>query len=115
MQEVYFSSIAYLYKSKFFNFPHNSLIMLAETTTEKPQVTAALNPSHIMQIGMGFQASKLLLTAVKLELFTMLAPKPLSAKEIQEKLHLQCTTRHAFDWLDALASLGFLERNGLLE
>ena len=47
--------------------------MLAETTTEKSQTTAALNPSHIMQIGMGFWATKVLLSAVNLELFTLIA------------------------------------------
>jgi len=87
--------------------------MLAETATEKPQM-AALNPSHIMQIGMGFWASKVLLSAVKLELFTMLAPQPLAATAIREKLHLQCNIRHVFDWLDTLVSLGFLQRADLL-
>ncbi len=68
-----------------------------------------------MQLGMGFWASKILLTAVKLELFTHLATKPMSGSEIKEKLHFGCSDRHVFDWLDALASLGFLEREGLLE
>jgi len=68
-----------------------------------------------MQIGMGFWASKVLLAAVKLELFSLLAPQPLTAREIQQKLNLQCTTRHVFDWLDTLVSLGFLQREGLLD
>src|SRR3954468_20189538 len=89
--------------------------MLAETTTPKPQTATKLTPSHIMQIGMGFWASKVLLAAVKLELFTLLATKPLSAKEIQENLHLNCILRHVFDWLDTLVSLGFLQREGLLD
>ncbi len=73
------------------------------------------NPSKIMQIGMGFWASKVMLSAVKFGLFTLLAPKPLPAKEIKEKLGFNCSDRHVFDWLDTLVSLGFLERNGLLE
>jgi len=89
--------------------------MLAEQTTGKSTVTATLNPSKIMQVGMGFWASKVMLTAVKLELFTLLAAKPLSVKEIKERLHLGCSDRHVFDWLDTLVSLGFLERKGLLE
>jgi len=89
--------------------------MLAESTTQKTQAAATLNPSKIMQVGMGFWASKILLTAVKFKLFTLLSPQPLSAREIKEQLHLNCTERHVYDWLDALVSLGFLERKGLLE
>jgi precorrin-6B methylase 2 len=89
--------------------------MLAETTTEKTKVVATLNPSKIMQIGMGFWASKVLLTAVRFELFTLLAPQPLSASEIKQRLKLKCSDRHVYDWLDTLVSVGFLERKGLLE
>lgn len=64
---------------------------------------------------MGFWASKAMLTAVKFELFTLLAGGSLSAKDIKEKLSLHCTDRHVFDWLDTLVSLGFLDRKGLLE
>ena len=89
--------------------------MLAETTTEKTQVAATLNPSKIMQTGMGFWASKVLLTSVKFELFTLLAAQPLSAMEIKQRLKLNCSDRHVYDWLDTLVSMGFLERKGLLE
>lgn len=89
--------------------------MVTESTPENVQTPAALNPSKIMQVGMGFWACKVLLTAVKFKLFTLLSPGPLSAKEIKRQLHLNCTERHVYDWLDALVSLGFLERKGLLE
>ena len=36
---------------------------------------AELDPSHIMQVGMGFWPSKTVLSAVELELFTHSAPK----------------------------------------
>lgn len=88
--------------------------MLAETK-QKTQTAVTLNPSKIMQIGMGFWASKVLLTAVKFKLFTLLSSHPLSAKEIMQQLNLNCSERHVYDWLDALVSLGFLERKGLLE
>jgi len=88
--------------------------MLAESTTEK-KVVNTLNPSKIMQIGMGFWASKVLLSAVKFELFTLLAPRPADATEIKQRLGLNCSDRHVYDWLDTLVSLGFLERKGLLE
>lgn len=89
--------------------------MLAESTVQKTQSAITLNPSKIMQVGMGFWASKVLLTAVKFKLFTLLSQKPLSANEIKNQLHLNCTERHVYDWLDALVSLGFLERKGLLQ
>ncbi|HMK17436.1 MAG TPA: methyltransferase [Chitinophagaceae bacterium] len=73
-------------------------------------------PSSIMQIGTGFWASKILLSAIKFQLFTKLAEqKEMSAKEIKTALNLKCTDRHLFDFLDALAAFGFLHRDGLLE
>ncbi|HTI89922.1 MAG TPA: methyltransferase [Puia sp.] len=68
-----------------------------------------------MQIGMGFWPSKVLLTAVKCGLFTVLGAGPLSGVEIREKLGFGCSERHVFDWLDVMVSLGFLERKGLLQ
>jgi hypothetical protein len=79
------------------------------------QITSQPDPSRIMQIGLGFWASKVLLTAVKFRLFTLLAAGALSAREIKRKLAFQTTDRHVYDWLDALVSLGFLKRSGILE
>ena len=78
-------------------------------TTAKTQV----NPSKIMQVGTGFMASKTLLTAVHMELFTILAKRELSGKEIQSRLGLH--NRNLYDFLDALVALGFLKRTGLKE
>ncbi|MCW5517959.1 acetylserotonin O-methyltransferase [Muriicola sp. Z0-33] len=72
-----------------------------------------INPSKIMQIGMGFWASKTLLTAVNMGLFTHLANGSLSGEEIKNKLGLN--TRSLYDFLDTLVALGFLQRNGLKE
>lgn len=72
-----------------------------------------IDPSKIMQIGMGFWASKTLLTAVNMELFTHLANGPLSGHDIQNKLELN--ERSLFDFLDTLVALGFLQRSGLKE
>ncbi|MEN8227452.1 MAG: methyltransferase [Bacteroidota bacterium] len=69
-----------------------------------------VDPSNIMQVGMGFWASKVLLTAVKLELFSHLATKPLTAKEIKQWLCLH--GRGLYDFLDTLVALGFLQRSG---
>jgi precorrin-6B methylase 2 len=72
-----------------------------------------VDPSHIMQIGMGFWASKTLLTAVKLGLFTLLAERPRTGKEIKYELCIQ--ERGLYDFLDALVALGLLQRTGIKE
>lgn len=69
-----------------------------------------LDPSQIMQIGMGFFASKTLLSAVELGLFTELARKPQTAPEIAKTLGLH--PRAVPDFPDALVALGFLHRTG---
>lgn len=66
-------------------------------------------PDRIMQIGFGFMASKTLLSAVELGLFTLLADGPLDAEAIRERLGLHPRSTH--DFLDGLVSLGLLERD----
>ena len=65
-------------------------------------------PDHILQIGFGFWASKALLTAVEMELFTELAKHPEDAETLRDRLGLH--PRSSQDFLDALVALGFLER-----
>ena len=69
-----------------------------------------LDPSHIMQVGMGFWASKTVLSAVELELFTQLGDTSMSGEEIGERLQLH--PRAIYDFLDTLVALHFLERDG---
>lgn len=69
-----------------------------------------LNPGHIMQVGMGFWASKTLLSAVELGLFTALSGGAKTGPHIAEQLGLH--SRPLYDFLDALLSLGLLEREG---
>ncbi|HEX5167882.1 MAG TPA: methyltransferase [Cyclobacteriaceae bacterium] len=76
-------------------------------------VEKEVTPAHIMQIGTGFWASKVLLTAVRMGLFTHLASGPLSGEAIQKVLGLH--QRSLYDFLDALVALGFLHREGLKE
>jgi len=74
------------------------------------------SPESILQIGSGFWASKILLAAVKFQLFTHLAEKKkMSALEIKTTLNLKCTDRNVYDFLDALTVFGFLSREGILE
>jgi precorrin-6B methylase 2 len=79
----------------------------------EPSNHNVVTPDKIMQIGMGFWASKTLLTAVNMNLFTQLAKGPKSGNEIKETLGLH--ERSLFDFLDTLVALGFLNRTGLLE
>jgi len=72
-----------------------------------------IDPSRIMQVGTGFFATKTLLTAVNMELFTVLAKRELSGAEIQSRLGLH--PRSLYDFLDALVALGFLKRTGIKE
>ena len=63
-------------------------------------------PDSIMQIGTGFWASKVLLSAVKFQIFTTLAErKSMSAAEIKSHLGFKCTDRNVFDYLDTLTTL----------
>jgi O-methyltransferase domain/Dimerisation domain len=72
------------------------------TTMNEPQM------DHILQIGLGFWASKTLLSAVETELFTELAKQPGSLAELTVRLRLH--PRSAQDFLDALVALNFIER-----
>jgi hypothetical protein len=47
-----------------------------------------LDPSHLMQVGMGFWPSKTVLSAVELELFTQLGSESMTAEEIGARLGL---------------------------
>jgi O-methyltransferase domain/Dimerisation domain len=69
-----------------------------------------VDPSHIMQVGMGFMASKTLLSAVELELFTRLGSDAMTAAEIAEQLGLDA--RAVPDFPDALVAVGLLDRDG---
>jgi hypothetical protein len=65
-----------------------------------------------MQVGLGFWASKTLLSAVELRVFSALADAPADLPTLQEKLALH--PRSARDFLDALVALKLLEReNGI--
>jgi hypothetical protein len=69
-----------------------------------------VNPSHIMQVGMGFWASKTLLSAVELELFSTLGREAMTGRQIAEALGLH--ERAIPDFPDALVALQLLEREG---
>jgi len=70
---------------------------------------AAPSPEHILQVGLGFWASKTLLSAVEMEVFTELAKHPEDLDTLTGRLGLH--PRSAHDFFDSLVALGFLERN----
>ena len=71
--------------------------------------TPVTTPDAIMQLGLGFWASKTLLSAVELELFTDLAAHgPCDGETLRARLGLH--ERSARDFLDALVALDMLER-----
>jgi 2-polyprenyl-3-methyl-5-hydroxy-6-metoxy-1,4-benzoquinol methylase len=67
-------------------------------------------PEHIMQIGLGFWASKTLLSAVEMGVFTELAAGPQGFEKLSGRLGLH--PRSARDFLDSLVALGLLRRSG---
>jgi hypothetical protein len=75
-------------------------------TMEKQQVSAR----RIQEVGLGFWASKTLLSAVELDLFTLIGTSALTGAEIEQRAGLH--PRATFDFLDALVALEFLHRTG---
>jgi O-methyltransferase domain/Dimerisation domain len=66
------------------------------------------DPTHILQTGISFFASRTLLSAVEMEVFTELARGPQDLERLAGRLGLHPRSSH--DFLDALVALGFLER-----
>src|SRR5688572_19061431 len=81
-------------------------IQIGEFTLMSTQ--KAVTPENCMKLGLGFMASKTLLSAIELGLFTTLADGPMTAEQLNVKLSLH--PRSARDFFDALVALGMLER-----
>jgi predicted O-methyltransferase YrrM len=72
--------------------------------------TAALSPARIMEVGIGFWPSKVLLSAIGLGLFTELGKGAKTGAELRDALQLH--PRSDPDFFDTLVALRFLERDG---
>jgi SAM-dependent methyltransferase len=72
--------------------------------------TATLSPARIMEVGMAFWPSKVLLSAIGLGLFSELGSGALTGAELQQRLELH--NRANPDFFDTLVALRFLERDG---
>ena len=69
-----------------------------------------LDPGYIMQTATSFWASKVLLTAVELDLFSVLDENSMTASKLGDALGLH--PRGTYDFFDALVALKFLDRDG---
>ncbi|MGF6483784.1 methyltransferase [Paraburkholderia sp. JPY419] len=81
----------------------------SSTFTSETGSASADSPQKLLQLAMGFWASKTLLSAVELDLFTVLGKGPRNATQLIEELQLH--PRSALDFLDALVALGVLNRD----
>ena len=75
-------------------------------------MSAQPSADRIEQVAFGFMASKVLFSALELGLFTELAKGPSDVEQIRK--HFGLHPRSMRDFLDALVTLGMLERRGEL-
>jgi hypothetical protein len=80
-----------------------------KTAQRKPvRRKPALNPARLLQLGAGFWAPRVFLSAVEFGLFTALAKGAMNAHALRQQLGLH--ERGARDFLDALVAMGVLTR-----
>jgi predicted O-methyltransferase YrrM len=84
--------------------------VLLHNPTKEELMSDTLDPSRILDAGFGFWSSKVLLTAIEMEVFTVLSGKSMTGEELGDKLGLH--PRGIWDFFDTLVALRFLERNG---
>ena len=70
--------------------------------------TETSNPGHLLQLGLGFWSARTFLSAVELDVFSVLADGPLTEAQLRERLELH--PRSSRDFFDALVALGVLRR-----
>jgi hypothetical protein len=73
-------------------------------------VPKRISPDRIFQIGFGFWATKTLLTAIEVGLFTELAKGPLDVAAVTKRFGFHA--RSVRDFLDALVAMRMLARKG---
>ncbi len=67
------------------------------------------SPQSVLEIGCGYRASKVLLSAIELDIFTILSDQPLDATALVQRIGIH--DRGARDFFDALVALGLLKRD----
>jgi len=73
-------------------------------------MSTAQSPANILQTAFAFWSSKVLLTAVELDLFSALAVRAMTREELGDKLEIH--PRGRADFFDTLVAMGFLHREG---
>ena len=71
---------------------------------------SAITPDRLFSIGTGYRRAKTLLSAIELDVFTVLAGNPQTAADLAPRLGVH--SRAAHDFFDALVALRLLERGG---
>jgi hypothetical protein len=69
-----------------------------------------ISPEEVLQLAQSFMECRIMLTAAELNLFSLLAEKPLKAEEAADRIGAD--SRALSMLLDALASIGLLTKNG---
>jgi precorrin-6B methylase 2 len=83
--------------------------MPTRQTTRLPPLDQCAGPDRILDIGFAFRKSKVLLSAVELDLFTILGSGALDGATLAHRLAIQ--TRGSMEFFDALVTLGLLDRD----
>jgi len=83
---------------------------MSATQSANPANTGQDGAARILEVGFGFFPSKVLLTAVELEVFTTLGSRSMTGRELGDALGLH--PRGIWDFFDTLVAIGFLERDG---
>ncbi len=73
-------------------------------------MTPPLDPSPLLQLAFGFWPSKVVLTAVEFDLFTILGDRRLTGEQLGAELKLH--PRGIYDFFDTLVALNVLSREG---
>lgn len=76
----------------------------------EPISARILQPARILQMATAFWPAKVLLSAIELGVFTQLAARQLSNRELAQALDIR--PDRSADFFDALLALGFLQRDG---
>lgn len=84
--------------------------MDSNSLARKPDTSERLDPSHILHTATAFWASKTLLSAVELDLFSALGEGSMTGAELAASRGMH--PRATYDFLDTLVALGFLAREG---
>jgi O-methyltransferase domain/Dimerisation domain len=77
--------------------------------TDTPQPNAIQSPNRLVELATAYWASRALLSAVEVGVFTALADGPLLGDELRERTRLH--RRGSADFFDALVALGLLDRD----